>query len=306
MGKRFYIILFVVLCGSLLLLGFSYSKTSGLNDGNIIYEEVNDNYRVIYSNNKLDTKDNKQLDISIINRSSEKRSFFLKLKGDINSYQNVTYTIDDGDKLPLNNGIVALGSLEKMGVNGDFIKRTINLYSESNNVLEYDLNIIDTLDGYLTKEIISNNSTYYDETDNLRYYGESVNNYIKYNDNIYRIIGVIEGKIRIISNPMNEVNYNSSIDKHLSKVDYLASFSNYNDVNENNTDLYKSWINDSNEFWLAEETLNGAYYVSEGKIRLGSKNDYYSIRKVIDLESEVKVIKGNGSIDSPYEVSYDS
>lgn len=306
MGKRFYIILFVVLCGSLLLLGFSYSKTSGLNEGKSLYEEVNDNYRVIYSNDKLDTKDNKQLDISIINKSSEKRSFFLKLKGDINFYQNVTYTIDDGDELPLNNGIIALGSLEKIGVDGDFIKRTINLYSESNNVLEYDLDIIDTLDGYLTKEIISNNDTYYDKDDNLRYYGASVNNYIKYNNTIYRIIGIIEGKIRLISDPMNEVNYNSSIGKQLTKEDYLASFSNNNDVNENNTDLYKSWLNDGKDFWLAEETLNGAYYVSEGKIRLGSKNDYYYIRKVIDLENDVKVIKGNGSIDSPYEVSYDS
>ena len=70
--KRFYVVVFSVLCLSVVLLGFSFSKETGTNDLSFLDEKENDDYRVVYSNGDvLNTVNNTSTIISITNRKSE-------------------------------------------------------------------------------------------------------------------------------------------------------------------------------------------------------------------------------------------
>lgn len=78
------------------------------------------------------------------------------------------------------------------------------------------------------KDLVSTNTNelYTDDHNNIRYYGKSPNNYVSFNNELWRIIGVIDGKIKIIRN--------SSIG------DYKWASNGKN--NWNNSDL-KSYLN---------------------------------------------------------------
>ena len=69
MGKRFYILLFVIMSASALLLSLSYASESGRNDEVALAEINKDEYRVIFSNSKkVDTKDKMALLYQILSK----------------------------------------------------------------------------------------------------------------------------------------------------------------------------------------------------------------------------------------------
>ena len=47
---------------------------------------------------------------------------------------------------------------------------------------------------------INTDELYKDDKENIRYYGKNPNNYVSFNNELWRIIGVIDGKIKIIRN----------------------------------------------------------------------------------------------------------
>ena len=98
---------------------------------------------------------------------------------------------------------------------------------------------------------------YKDEHGDIRYYGKTPNNYVSFNNELWRIIGVIDGKIKIIRNE--------------SIGDYAWASNNSN--NWNNASLksylngeYYNGINETYKKMISEET----YYLG------GSANSNYS------------------------------
>lgn len=70
------------------------------------------------------------------------------------------------------------------------------------------------------------NELYKDDKENIRYYGKNPNNYVNFNNELWRIIGIIDGKIKLIKA------------EHLGKYKWASNGKN----NWNNSDL-KSYLN---------------------------------------------------------------
>ncbi len=90
---------------------------------------------------------------------------------------------------------------------------------------------------------------YKDEHGDIRYYGATPNNYVSFNNELWRIIGVIDGKIKIIRN------------ESIGKYAWASNSSN----NWNNSDL-KSYLN-SDYYNSINETYKNM--ISEGTYYLG-------------------------------------
>lgn len=197
MSKRFYIILFCTLSLSVVLLGFSFARESGNNDLVGLANGNTDDFRVVYSNNqRLDTKDNDSVDISLVNKRGDNSKFYLVLEevSDI-VYENLYYTIDDGEKTELLNNEIYLGELTSFGTDGDFMSHSIKLINESGKELEFKLSI-DKRDVRTLAETLK-------KIDNI-YLEEEVNNYINYNDEVCRVVDIIDDKVKITCESDND------------------------------------------------------------------------------------------------------
>ena len=308
--KRFYIVLFSVLVLSVLLLGFSFSKESGSNELYFLNEETNKDYRVVYSNgNILNTVNNSSTMISFINLKNDTTDVVvtLKEKGKL-IYKNVFYRVNNGPEHVLADTIINLGTLNPYGEDGDH--RVFNLQVYTKDDTEYNFEIL--INGQVRSNsngignaIKLSNSVYTDSKNNVRYYGVEVNNYILYKDTKYRIIGIIDGKVKIISDILGLGVYDTTKGEYATLEDYLGSYNNVN-VNINNVLEYKSWINDRG-FWLNDSVNNQAYFGSiTNGLGLYNKNVDFYLRYVYYLDVNSLVKSGDGSINSPYEVAYGS
>lgn len=143
MGNRFYIILISLLTCSALLLGLSYSKQSANGVNANLHDSINDTYRVIYStNDKLNTRDNNVVKVSLINMKNVSTSYALVLDEVINSdYENVFYTIDGDNYYALTDNIIDLGYLNAYGSNGDTKQYSISL--KGTDSYEFDYSVIE-------------------------------------------------------------------------------------------------------------------------------------------------------------------
>ena len=109
------------------------------------------------------------------------------------------------------------------------------------------------------EDLVSTNQEelYIDDNDNIRYYGADPNNYVIFNNELWRIIGVIDGKIKIIRN--------ENIGKYYDWNENVQSGKNYNNWEGAtlqtylNGDYYNSIDSISKEM-ISEETfyLGGA------------------------------------------------
>lgn len=308
--KRFYVVLFGVLSVSVVLLGFSFSKESGSNELSFLNEVNGTDYRVVFSDGDvLNTVSNSNTMLSLINRKSEKSDIYITLKETNNSsYKNVFYKIDDGPEHVLVDETIKLGTLNAYGVDGDHQVFNIHIYTKDDSEYSFLIKVNSTIeeDDYSISSMIKNsNSVYTDNKGNVRYYGEDVNNYILYNEEEYRIIGIVDGKLKIISEIHALGVYDTSKGEYANLEDYLGAYNNSN-VNINNVLDYKSWISDRG-FWLQDVSDNKAYYASgTNGIGLYNKNVDFYLRYVYYLEGDSLVVAGNGSIIHPYEVSYGS
>ena len=127
---------------------------------------------------------------------------------------------------------------------------------------------------------------YKDDKGNIRYYGKSPNNYVSFNNELWRIIGIVEGKIKI-------VNHDAFISE---------SWTGYDNVNNNwdNSDLkrylnveYYNEIDTSYRKMISEET----YYLG------GPTNDNSSTltaSEYYDVERSNSVYSGNPTSTEQY------
>ncbi len=306
MEKRIYIILFCVLCISVVLLGFSFSKDSGTKDLSFLKETDSEEFRVVYNkSNEVNTINDSEIMLSIINKSESSNEFAVTLiEKDNYAYKDVFYTINDGTECKLSNGRIILGSLNKYGTDGDFGTYKINVYTKNN--VEYSFKVdVNVSDVFTLSDVINiSDGVYIDSDDNIRYYGGNPNNYIKYDNYVYRMIGIVDDKVLIVSEPL-ELSFYADDSNNLSLKDYLGAYNN-SDVNKDNVIDYNSWIA-SDSFWLADVEGNNAYYASNTYgIGLSSKYNSYYIRHVYTLEKDLAVNDGDGSLNNPYEVAYGS
>ena len=129
------------------------------------------------------------------------------------------------------------------------------------------------------KDLVSTNTNelYEDDKGNIRYYGTNPNNYVSFNNELWRIIGVIDGKIKIIRNEsIGSMQWNST---RLNNWDNssLKTYLNgtyYNSINE----PYKGMIS-KETFYLGGP--NSSNY------RTLTASDYY------DVERSNSVFSGN-------------
>ena len=86
---------------------------------------------------------------------------------------------------------------------------------------------------------------YKDEHGDIRYYGAAPNNYVSFNNELWRIIGVIDGKIKIIRNEsIGDMQWNSTLNNNWNN----ASLKSYL-----NKDYYNS-IDGTYKNMISEET----------------------------------------------------
>lgn len=309
--KRFYVVLFSVLCLSVVLLGFSFAKESGTIDTSFLHEEKASEYRIVYSNgNILNTVNNKSTLISFTNKKNESTDIYIKLEEKNKlEYKNVFYKINDGTEHLLVDDLIKLGSFDAYGYDGDNQVYKLDVYTKDDAKYNFVIKIANSEEKKSINNIVNaikkDNSVYTDKKGNIRYYGESANNYILYNGKVHRIIGVVGDKVKIISEIQGLGVYDTSKGEYATLEDYLCTYNN-SEVNTTNVLQYKSWINDRG-FWLKDTDGNKAYYGSASNgLGLYNKNVDFYLRYVYYLDGKSLVVSGNGTSSKPYEVSYGS
>ena len=119
---------------------------------------------------------------------------------------------------------------------------------------------------------------YKDEHGDIRYYGANPNNYVSFNNELWRIIGVIDGKIKIIRNEsigdmqwnstLNNNWNNASLKSYLNKDYYNSIDGTYKNMISEET-YYLGGATDSNKFTL---TSSGYYNAERDSSQVYSGN----------------------------------
>lgn len=175
--------------------------------------------------------------------------------------------------------------------------------------------------------------------DNIyRFANDAKNNYVKFMGYIWRIVKVNEDNTitMVTENNITSLAYYSdnfdesqiikwlsdtSLDKNYmtttkSCLDSFNSIDNISCQKTNNYDVTllsvedytkagatNSYLNNGEYFWTTNNYQDEYWYVSnEGKLGLNDNTEVYGIRPVITLNSDTKVLSGNGTIDNPYEI----
>lgn len=124
MNKRLIIVIasFVIL--SVFLLGFSFAKESGKEGEVYGIQTSTDSIRIVYSDNVIN-KDNKIVDLSLINKSNEIKDYVITIEGiDSNVIGNIKYKLDDGEEKVLSKNVFN-GTLSPFGNDGDYVPHHI-------------------------------------------------------------------------------------------------------------------------------------------------------------------------------------
>ncbi len=304
-NKKYYLVLFLVLGLTLLLFGLSYAKNTGVVNEPVLIKEDIDGISVTYSkSNYLNLQENQEIDLVLINTNSLNTSYEIVVEEENGrSYDDVYYQINDSVSTKLESKVLTTGILKKIGNKGDIEKVNIKIWSLSK--INYKFKItVKMLKNSDLDYIIKNDNLVYKDGNDYRYYGLTVNNYIKYKNQLYRIIGLIDNKYKLISLNSYSGSYKESDASYLSIEDYLKSINDVN-VNLDNVFDYDSWLNDENGFWL-EDIINdsNAYYLKDKSIEVRGKGDILNAKEVIWLDEKLEVLKGNGTLETPFEVSY--
>lgn len=135
--KRYYIVMILVLCSSVLFLGLSYSSSSG-NSTLDIKEIEKDNARIVYSDEQIIDND-QQLDIGITNLSElpkKYKIFISEIYGDNN---NIYYTLNNSEKKPVENNTILISDLSEYKTKNDYSLNSIKIYGSKGNKYKIDV-----------------------------------------------------------------------------------------------------------------------------------------------------------------------
>ena len=130
----------------------------------------------------------------------------------------------------------------------------------------------------------NSNELYKDDKGNIRYYGKNPNNYVSFNNELWRIIGVIDGKIKIIRN------------ENIGEMVWDEHYNNWN-----KSDL-KSYLNG-----VYYNSIDGTYrnMISEETYYLGGIPEYvvgigYTASEIYEIERSNNVYSGNPASTQQY------
>lgn len=306
---KFYLSLLVIFSLSAILFGISYSKETGVSNYTSLVQ-VNDELKVAYNKgneisiDKVIAKDEYEkapiYSMGITNLSKEKATYVI----DVVCYDcfsnNVYYSLDGSEPVLLTSRILLTDHINKYGKTNDYQSHGIRFFATDNyvgkikfNVTKVDLSNLGDLI-YQDKQVYLNDNSY-------RYYGENVNNYLNYQGQRYRILGIIDDKIKIVSQNNIAGSYVTE-NNYLSLNDFLASFNN-KEINKDNIANYSSWLKDGYYWFNDTASLNRHYYLEGNQVSEDNDEAYHLNQVVIELPKDIKISSGNGSIDEPYEIN---
>ena len=303
MRKRFYISIFVILSLSVVVLSATYSKDSGTSEYVAINKDI-DNLKVTYEHgellditkvNKLSVEALKGSNISIVNKNKVKANVLIELNylGD----DEVYYSIDNSNMRLIVDNAKEVVSLNEFGTEGDQKVFNIKVFSlhESNDKVSINISTLE--DGFLKSNLVNDQQVYKDKDGNYIYYGKP-NNYIKYNNKIYRIIGLINNKFKLLRFTEELEDYRED-NSYLQLKDFLRTFNNI-EVDESNMDIFDTWLKEYNNYWFQDGTVYIDNTINVEKIGQHKKNE------VIEISDYILLNGGDGTINNPYEVKYES
>ena len=160
-------------------------------------------------------------------------------------------------------------------------------------------------------DLLPNNpdELYKDEHGDIRYYGKNPNNYVSFNNELWRIIGVIDGKIKIVRNELlPSVTTDNGVKIGTSDGFYWNSQQQF-------LKYYNTW-----EGTTLQTYLNGTYYnsinsiykkmISEETYYLGGPSwenwDFLTASGYYDIERSDAVYSGNSTIKQNIGLIYPS
>ncbi len=277
MSKRFYIVTFLTLSMAVILLTATYSKTSGItkyvdthimkDKFAIIYEDSN--YYNVKKVGRLDQyKDVDGSTITIINKDKIEADYALNIECN-DCYNKVYYSINDSKPMLINDSSIYTSNINGYGTDGDVNLLNIKFLSLNEYEDRIIVNVSEQSNGLLSS-----------------YKDNEMNGYIKVDNVRYKIVRTTNNKVIAISFASVRTPYdneNNYIDEEL--LEYLE---------DNNPDIIKDvsfWLKDDKEY-------------SNGKVvsAVGTSLDSF----VIELNSNLEIVSGDGSITNPYEVDYES
>ena len=172
------------------------------------------------------------------------------------------------------------------------------------NAVEYISSLAGDSDSTST-DVITGTDMAYDPQGNLRYVGSDPHNYIKFNDELWQILGVVEvdgvKRLKLIRN--NNIGYHLSFDKAYSYADTLTN--NYGESSlmkllnpgyeDNiNTYLYNSYQSqglspdDYNNYWTNGVYWNNSLYWNRQEGSCYENGDYYCDYRQTGLKEDYK------------------
>lgn len=297
-SKFYYCFLLLILSTSVVLLSLSYAKESGKNVENTKDSFTIDGLQIMCNKNCSSIKTNEEFVFSITNLNKEEKEFSFTLFG-IDLKEEELY-INGEKKQNIEFPVYSLSPYEMVN---DF--KTISIKIVSKKDVSHGIKISPYERKNTLEKRIKEDPYVYQEENEYRYYGENPANYLLYNNELYQIIGLVEEKIKLISSIKGLSVYKKELDYPTLK-DYMKSFGS-TEISIKETLLYKSWMMQDKGFWLKDEEGNKAYYASKyDGVDLSVKYVDIYYRNTIFIPKDLIIVKGDGSITSPYEVSYES
>ena len=303
MKKRFYISIFIILSLTVVVLSATYSKDSGTSEYTSISKEV-DNMKVTFENgellsidkvNKLNAEELKGSNISIVNKNKTSTNALIDIN--YNGDAEVYYSIDGAPIKLIDENAKEVVNLKPFGEVGDQILINVKVFSKKDINDRVAIRVSSIQEDGLKYTMVNSNQVYKDGEGNYIYYGKP-NNYIKYNDSVYRIIGLINNKFKLVrfNESLEEYNENNN---YITIRDFLRTFNN-REVDESNMDLFDTWLKEYNNYWFSD----GDVFI-DNTINIEKLGSHIS-NEVLELGDYVLLSNGDGTINNPYEVKYGS
>ena len=295
--KRLKLLLVLILLSTIVLFMkifyeyYVYSKNSSLEETKVVLkdnvEKIIEYSNVLKLNNGKIDSNNKKITLSAEYNNSASYNVYLNIN---NSVSNLVINVID------NNGISNTINLSnKSGlylVKSDCVINNSKdewIFEVSGDTTNVDIDVMLMEEKIKISDYIidnTNNNLYYLDTDNTyRYVGSNPNNYISINNELYRIIGVFNGRLKVIKNDyatsdmlgldgayfasyqIGDTYYKGSIYDNVSTY-YWNNESRVNNWEESNLNKINLNVNFKNY-------LGNSINIIDGDIMLMDVSDYY-------------------------------
>ena len=296
--KRLKLLLFLILLVTVVLFMkifyeyYVYSKNSELEETKVVLNDEKSVEIINYSdvlkldNGKLDSNNNK-ISLSAEYSNSANYNVYVKVNNNVSNLAlNVIDNNGVSNRLDLSNKTGLYLVKSDCPINNSKDEWTFEVSGDTTNV---DIDVILREDKVKISDYIkelSNNNLYYLDSDNTyRYVGSNPNNYISINNELYRIIGVFQDRLKVIKNDyatsdmlgMDGAYFNSY---QIGDTYYKGSI--YDDVSTyywNNASKVNNWeesnLNKINLNVNFRNYLGSSISLIDGDIILMDVSDYY-------------------------------